>query len=66
MIYSYSFTERVRDLSNVLSITNSQNLLKLMSIQSVMRSNHFIRCHPLLLLPSNFPIRVFPGSQFFT
>ena len=43
-----------------LSITNSQNLLKLMSIESMMPSNHLILCHPLLLLPSIFPrIRVF-------
>ena len=43
-----------------LSITNSRSLLKLMSIQSVMPSNHLIFCHPLLLLPSIFPsIRVF-------
>ena len=43
-----------------LSITNSQSLFKLMSIESVMPSNHFILCHPLLLLPSVFPsIRVF-------
>ena len=42
-----------------LSITNSQSLLKLMSIESVMPSNHLILCH-LLLLPSIFPsIRVF-------
>ena len=42
-----------------LSITNSQSLLKLMSIKSVMASNHLILCHPLLL-PSIFPsIRVF-------
>ena len=42
-----------------LSITNSQNLLKLMSIESVMPSNYLILCHPLLLLPSIFPsIRV--------
>ena len=38
-----------------LSITNSQKLLKLMSIESVMPSNHLILCHPLLLLPSIFP-----------
>ena len=38
-----------------LSITNSQSLLKLMSIESVMPSNHLILCHPLLLLPSTFP-----------
>ena len=43
-----------------LSINNSWSLLKLMSIASVMPSNHFILCHPLLLLPSIFPgIRVF-------
>ena len=42
-----------------LSITNSLGLLKFMSIESVMPSNHLILCHPLLL-PSNFPsIRVF-------
>ena len=52
-----------------LSITNSQSLLKLMSIESVMPSNHLILCQPLLLLPSVFPIiRIlsFPVSQFFT
>ena len=38
-----------------LSITNSQSLLKLMSIELVMASNHLILCHPLLLLPSIFP-----------
>ena len=37
-----------------LSITNSQSLLKLMSIESVMPSNHLILCHPLLLLPLIF------------
>ena len=43
-----------------LSITKSRNLHKLMSIKSVMPSNHLILCHPLLLLPSIFPsIRVF-------
>ena len=43
-----------------LSITNSQSLLKLMSIESVMPSNHVILCHPFLLPPSIFPsIRVF-------
>ena len=43
-----------------LSINNSQSLCKLMSIESVMPSNHLILCHPLLLLPSIFPsIRVF-------
>ena len=38
-----------------LSITNCWRLLKLMSIESVMPSNHLILCHPLLLLPSVFP-----------
>ena len=43
-----------------LSITNSQSLLKLTSIESVMPSNHLILCRPLLLPPSIFPsIRVF-------
>ena len=43
-----------------LSITNSQSLLKLMSIELVMPSNHLILCHPLLLLPSIFlSIKVF-------
>ena len=43
-----------------LSMTNSQSLLKLMSIESVMPSNHLILCHPLFLLPSILPsIRVF-------
>ena len=46
-----------------LSITNSWSLLKLMSIESVMPSNHFILCHPLLL-PSIFPsIRVFSNES---
>ena len=50
-----------------LSITNSQSLLKLMSIELVMPSNHLILCHLLHLLPpSIFPsIRVFQMSQFF-
>ena len=47
-----------------LSITNSQNLLKLMSMESVMPSNHLILCCPLLLLPSIFPsIRVFSNES---
>ena len=47
-----------------LSITNSQSLLKLISIESVMPSNHLILCHPLLLLPSIFPsIRVFSNES---
>ena len=44
----------------LISITNSWRLLKLMSMESVMTSNHLILSHPLLLLPSIFPsIRVF-------
>ena len=47
-----------------LSITNSRSLLKLMSIESVMPSNHLILCSPLLLLPSIFPsIRVFSNES---
>ena len=47
-----------------LSITNSQSLLKLMSIESVMPSNCLILCHSLLLLPSVFPnIRVFSSES---
>ena len=47
-----------------LSITNSQNLLKLMFIKLVMSSNHLILYHPLLLLPSVFPsIRVFSNES---
>ena len=47
-----------------LSITNSQSLLKLLSIESVMPSKHLILCHPLLLLPSIFPsIRVFSNQS---
>ena len=46
-----------------LSITNSSSLLKLMSIELVMPSNHLIICCPLLLLPSIFPsIRVFSNE----
>ena len=47
-----------------LSITNSLSLLKLMSVESVMPSNHIILCHPLLLLPSVYPsIRVFSNES---
>ena len=46
------------------SITSSQSLLKLMSIESMMPSNHLILCHPLLLLPSIFTsIRVFSNES---
>ena len=49
-----------------LSVTNSQSLLKLMSIELVMSSNHLILCCPLLLLPSIFPsIRVFSNESVF-
>ena len=49
-----------------LSFTISQSLLKLMSIESVIPSNHLIFCHPLLLLPSIFPsIRVFSNESAF-
>ena len=49
-----------------LSITNSQSLLKLTSIESVMPSNHCILCRSLLLLPSIFPsIRVFSIESVF-
>ena len=73
-ILSFFFFSSVQSLSHVrlfvtpwtaahqasLSITNSQSLLKLVSIGSVMPSNHLILCHSLLLLPSIFPsIRVF-------
>ena len=47
-----------------LSITNSQSLIRLTSIESVMPSNHLILCSPLLLLPSIFPsIRVFSNES---
>ena len=47
-----------------LSIANSWSLLKLMSIESVMPSNHLILCHPFLLLPSIFPsIRVYSDES---
>ena len=73
-----SSTQSVQSLSHVrlfvtpwtaacqvtLSITNSCSLLKLMSIESVMPSNHLILCHPLLLPPSVFPrIRVFSNES---
>ena len=47
-----------------LSITNSRSSLKLVSIESVMASNHLILCHPLLFLPSVFPsIKVFSNES---
>ena len=75
-----SFTNSVQSLSHVqlfetqwtparqasLSITNSRNSLKLMSIESVMPSNHLNLCLPLLLLPSIFPsIRVISNESVF-
>ena len=53
-------TPRIEACQASLSITNSWSLLKLMSVESVMPSNHLILCLPLLLPPSVFPsIRVF-------
>ena len=50
-----------------LSFTISQSLLKLMSIESVMPSNHLVLCRPLLLLPSVFPsIRVFSTREYYS
>ena len=47
-----------------LSFTISWSLLKLMSVESVMPSNHLVLCHPLLILPSVFPnIRVFSNES---
>ena len=49
-----------------LSITNSRSLIKLMSVKSVMPSNHLILCHPLHLLPSIFPsIRLLSNQSAF-
>ena len=57
-------TSRTAARQASLSITNSQGLLKLMSIESVMLSNHLILCHFLLLLRSIFPsIRVFSSES---
>ena len=69
------FSSSVQSLSHVLtpwsaarqaslSITNSRSWLKLMSIESMIPSNHLIRCHPFLLPPSIFPsIRVFSSES---
>ena len=60
-----TMTSRTATHQISLSITNSPNFLKLMSIQSVMPFNHLILCHSLLLLPSIFPsIRVFFSESF--
>ena len=59
-VVSDSATPQITACQASLSSTNSQSLLKLMSIESVIPSNHLILCCPLLLLPSTFPsIRVF-------
>ena len=56
-------TPRTAACQASLSITNSQSLLKFISIELVMPSNHLILCHPLLLLPSIIPsIRVFSNE----
>ena len=57
-------TPRTAACQASLSITDSQGLLKVMSIESVMPSNHLILCHPLFLAPSIFPsIRVFSDES---
>ena len=57
-------TPRIAGSQVSLSFTNSQSLPKLMSIESVMPSNHLILCHPLLLLPSIFlSIRIFSNES---
>ena len=59
-------TPRTATLQASLSFTVSWSLVKFMSIESVMPSNHLILCHPLLLLPSIFPsIRVFSNESAF-
>ena len=59
-----SVTPLTAALQASLSITNSQSLLKLMSIESVMPTNHLILCHPLLFPPSIFSnIRVFSNKS---
>ena len=63
-VVSYSVTSWTAACQASQSITNSQSLLKLMSTESVMASNHVILCHPLLLPPSIFPrIRVFSNES---
>ena len=63
-VVSDSATPRTAARQASLSITNSWSLLKLMSIESVMPSNHLILCHPLLLPPSIFPsMRVFSNES---
>ena len=65
---SYLFLCDPKDCSipGFLSFTNSQSLLKFMSIELMMPSNHLILCHPFILLPSVFPAsRYCPVSQIF-
>ena len=63
-VVSDSATPWVAARQASLSITSSQSLPKLMSIESVMSSNHLILCRPLLLSPSTFPsIRVFSNQS---
>ena len=63
-ITSYSLQPHGLPCQASLSIINSWSLLKLMSIKSVMPSNHLILCHPRLLLPLIFPsIRVFSNES---
>ena len=63
-VMSDSATLWTAALQASLYIANSRSLLKLMSIESVLPSNHLILCRPLLLLPSIFPsIRVFPNES---
>ena len=65
-VVSDSATPWIAACQASLSITNSQSLLKLMPIESVMPSNHFILCHPLLLLPPSLPASgSFQMSQLF-
>ena len=61
---SDSVTPRTAAHQASLSITNSRSLLRLMSIESVMPSNHLTLCRPLILLPAIFPsIRVFSNES---
>ena len=58
------WTPRTAAYQASLSITNSHGLLKLMSVEVAMPSNHLILCHPFLLLPSIFPrIKVFSNES---
>ena len=60
---SDSATSQTAACHTFLSFTVSQSLLKFMSTESVLPSNHLILCHPLLLLPSIFPsIRIFSNE----